>query len=403
MRKISYRPVYNRKNRLNDHGTALLQVEAYLEGKKIYFSSHIYLKPEQWDNRKRIIIRHPHSEELNRLIQEFILSLESKELELWKSGHEISLELLKGEFKSQTASSSFLQFVKDAINTSSAKESTKKNRMTTWVLLSKFRPGLTFKGVNSRFVFDFEHYLYNSGLQTNTVAKHMKHLKAFVNLAIDRGDLRADEHAFRRYRVKTKEYKHSFLLPEEVEKLECLSIPDKHPDLKHTLDAFLFCCYTGLRYSDFTNLSEKNIVRIGEKPWIVFKSVKTGTEVKLPLTLLFEGKAWKLLRKHWGHLSDFFSLKPNPWVNKDLIRIRRLAGISKHFSFHSARHTNATLLIDKGANITTVQKLLGHRNISTTQIYSQVMERTLVKDLKRCSQHKRANKSVTSAIKNITS
>ena len=384
MKKISYRLVYNRKKRLNAQGTALLQIEAYLEGKKIYFSSHIYLKPEQWDGRKQVIIQHPHAEQLNYLLVEFILNLEKKELDGWKNGHEITLDLLRNRSSPRGNASSFLQFIKESIYTSSAKESTKKNRMTTWFLLTKFRPRLTFKEVNSRFVFDFEHYLINKGLQTNTVAKHMKHLKAFVNQAIDRGELRADEYPFHRYRVKTKEYKHSFLLPEEVEKLEKLSIPDRHIALRHTLDAFLFCCYTGLRYSDFTNLCEKNLVRIGDKPWIVFQSVKTGTEVKLPLTLLFEGKAWKLLRHYWGRLPAFFALKPNPWVNKDLIRIGKMAGISKHFSFHSARHTNATLIIDKGANITTVQKLLGHRNISTTQIYSQVMERTLIKDLKRC-------------------
>ena len=124
------------------------------------------------------------------------------------------------------------------------------------------------------------------------------------------------------------------------------------------------------------------------KPWIVFNSVKTGAEVKLPLTLLFEGKAWKMLRKHWHDLAGFFALKPNSTANKELIRIGRLALINKHFSFHSARHTNATLLIDKGANITTVQKLLGHRNIATTQIYSEVMESTLVKDLKKCAKSK---------------
>lgn len=383
MKKISYRPVYNRKNYLNEQGKALLQVEAYLEGKKIYFSSHIYLTPEQWDNKKQIIIHHPHAEQLNYMVREFILSLEQKELTLWKNGHEITLDSLKDKRHNQPPCS-FLQFARDSISNSPAKESTKKNRLTTWLLLSKFSPEITFKEVNSRLVFEFEHYLYSIGLHTNTVAKHMKHLKAFVNSAIDRGYLRTDEDAFRRYRVKTKEYKHSFLLPEEIEKLECLSIPDKQPALKHTLDAFLFCCYTGLRYSDFTNLSEKNIVPIDGKPWIVFQSVKTGTEVKLPLTLLFDGKAWMLLRKYKGQLSAFFALKPNPWVNKELIRIGKLAGIGKHFSFHSARHTNATLLIDKGANITTVQKLLGHRNISTTQIYSQVLERTLVKDLRKC-------------------
>ena len=71
-------------------------------------------------------------------------------------------------------------------------------------------------------------------------------------------------------------------------------------------------------------------------------------------------------------------------VNKELIRIGKLAKISKHFSFHSARHTNATLLIYKGANITTVQKLLGHKNLATTQIYGEVMGSTIIRDLKKC-------------------
>ena len=174
-------------------------------------------------------------------------------------------------------------------------------------------------------------------------------------------------------------------LREELEKLEQLVLPERHVSWAHTLDAFLFCCYTGLRYSDFVNLSEKNIAIIDREPWLVFNAVKTGIEVKLPLTFLFEGKAWKLLRKHKGRLKEFFSIKPNSNVNKELIRIGKYAGIEKHFSFHSARHTNATLLIYKGANITTVQKLLGHRNVTTTQIYSDVMGSTIVKDLKKCS------------------
>ena len=55
----------------------------------------------------------------------------------------------------------------------------------------------------------------------------------------------------------------------------------------------------------------------------------------------------------------------------------------KRITFHSARHTNATLLIDQGVSITTIQKLLGHRNVSTTQIYAEIMGKTIVKDLTR--------------------
>ena len=166
-----------------------------------------------------------------------------------------------------------------------------------------------------------------------------------------------------RSRIKTLKAKHSFLVPDEMKKLESLELSDRKLAYKHSLEAFLFCCYTGLRYSDFTHLSDSNIVFIEKQPWLVFTTIKTGTEVRLPLTLLFEGKAWKLLRKYQKHLNEFFHIKANSTVNKELIRIGKLADIQKHFSFHSARHTNATLLIYKGVNITTVQKLLGHRSV----------------------------------------
>ena len=384
MRKISYRPVYNRKRQLNAQGKALLQIEAYLEKRKIYFSTHVYLTPNQWDNKRKLIKQHPHAEVLNYQIREFMLALEEKELSIWRVGRTITLQGLKDEFHSKT-DKSFLSFVKEDIESSQAKDSTKKNRLSTYSLLAKFKNRIDFKDLAPRLVYDFENFLFNNQLKTNTVAKHMKHFKAFVNSAIDKGYLELSDYPFRRYHIKTVETKHAFLLPEELQKLEALELSGRHQSLTHSLEAFLFCCYTGLRYSDFVNLSENKIVTIENSPWIVLNTIKTDAEVKLPLTFLFEGKAWKLLHKHKNDLKAFFAIKPNSTVNKELVRIGKLAGIKKHFSFHAARHTNATLLIYKGANITTVQKLLGHRNITTTQIYSEIMESTIIKDLKKCA------------------
>ena len=388
MRKIYYQPIYNRKKKLNAQGKALLQVEAYLEKRKIYFSTHIYLSPEQWDNKRKLICKHPHAEALNYQVKEFLIQLESKELSLWKEGKVITLERLKEEFGIKK-NKSFLDFILKDITDSPYKQSTKQNLLSTYALLTKFKDNINFKELTTEFVFDFERFLFGSNLQTNTVAKHMKHFKTFVNLAIDKGYLTLNDYPFRRYRIKTLKPKHKFLLPDELEKLESLELTGKSIAYRHSLEAFLFCCYTGLRYSDFTQLSEKNIVFIEKRPWIIFTTIKTGAEVRLPLALLFGGKGWKLLRKHQKHLNEFFNLKANSTVNKDLIRIGKLAGIQKHFSFHSARHTNATLLIYKGVNITTVQKLLGHRNVATTQIYSEVMGSTIVNDLKKCSKGNR--------------
>ena len=186
------------------------------------------------------------------------------------------------------------------------------------------------------------------------------------------------KYAFRKYKIKTIENKHTHLVPEELERLENLILSGRYVKLQKSLDAFLFCCYAGMRYSDFINLSSENFVDINQETWLIYKSVKTGTEVRLPLYLLFSGKGIAILNKYRDNLEDFFHLRDNSNVNKDLIIITRLAGLSKRISFHTARHTNATLLIYNGINITTVQKLLGHKSVKTTQVYTNVMDMTII-------------------------
>ena len=80
--------------------------------------------------------------------------------------------------------------------------------------------------------------------------------------------------------------------------------------------------------------------------------------------------------------------------------LKKLAKINTHISFHTARHTNATLLLYKGVNITTVQKLLGHRHLSTTQIYGEVIEHTLVKDLKKSAKKDKVFLLMEKAVEN---
>ena len=382
MGKISYRLVYNRAKHLNAEGKALLQIEAYLSGKRMYFTTHIYLAPKQWSEKKKQVVHHRDAEALNYLIRELQMDLEHRKMELWRSGREVTLEALKPANEAKE-SSTFIRFVKEEIASAPHKESTQKNRMTTLKLLSDFKPKLQFEEVDVQLVYGFEKYLKENGCGMNTIAKHLKHLRTWVNAAIGKGLMEASEYAFRSYKIRTTESKHTHLIQEDLQKLEAVKLPPDEKELKHSLDAFLFCCYTGLRYSDFVSLKEQDIVEVESHPWLIFHSVKTGVEVRLPLQLLFDGKAWELLGKYQGMWSAFFRLKSNTSVNNDLRKIGKQAGISKHISFHTARHTNATLLLYQGANITTVQKLLGHRNIGTTQIYSEVMDTTVVRDLER--------------------
>lgn len=383
MNKIIYNLVYNRKKCLNKKGMALVQVEAYLGRKKKYFSTKVYLKPEQWDNKKLIVKNHPNADALNRLIYEFVATIEKKELELWQQGKRISLELLKNALTTQENNSSFISFFRQEVMNSSLKDSTKRNHLSTLMLLQEFKKNITFSDLTFELISSFEYFLQLKGYHTNTIAKHMKHLKRHVNIAINKEYIEIQKYAFRKYKIKTIENKHTHLVPEELERLENLILSGRYVKLQKSLDAFLFCCYAGMRYSDFINLSSENFVDINQETWLIYKSVKTGTEVCLPLYLLFSGKGIAILNKYRDNLEDFFHLRDNSNVNKDLIIITRLAGLSKRISFHTARHTNATLLIYNGINITTVQKLLGHKSVKTTQVYTNVMDMTIIHDLEK--------------------
>ena len=388
MDKIKYRLVYNRKKQLNKQGTALVQVEASLNQRKIYFKTNIYLKPEHWDKRTSQVIVHPQANDLNAMLFEFLLHLQGIELALWKRGVPATLSLLKDAMKkNRPVNVTFPVFAKEYVTHSDRRESTKENLYTTITVLQEFRPGLDFKDITYTFLKDFEVYLREKGNGINTVAKHLRQLRTLVNEAINQGYIHADAYPFRKFKIKQEKGRHEFLTPDELKKLENLEVSDRK--LRHVLDAFLFCCYVGLRFSDFCQLKQSNFIKVNGKKWLHFKSVKTGIELRLPLHLLFEGKALAILVKY--NIAEFASLGSNSEVNKCLAQISEMARIKKHVTYHTARHTCATLLIHQGVPITTVQRLLGHTSVKTTEIYSEILSSTIVRDLKAVKRKKNNN------------
>lgn len=379
MDKIKYRLVYNRKKQLNKQGTALVQVEASLNQRKVYFKTNIYLRPEHWDKRTSQVCNHPQANDLNAMLFEFVLHLQGVELALWKRGVPATLSLLKDAMKkNRPVNVTFPVFAKEYVQHSDRRESTKENLYTTITVLQEFRPGLDFKDITYTFLKDFEVYLREKGNGVNTVAKHLRQLRTLVNEAINQGYIHADAYPFRKFKIKQEKGRHEFLTPDELRKLENLEVSDRK--LRHVLDAFLFCCYVGLRFSDFCQLTPANFIRVNGKRWLHFKSIKTGIELRLPLHLLFEGKALAILDRY--DITEFASLGSNSEVNKCLAQITMMARIKKHVTYHTARHTCATLLIHQGVPITTVQKLLGHTSVKTTEIYSEILSSTILRDLK---------------------
>ena len=365
---------------------ALVQAEALLNQRKVYFKTNIYLKPEHWDKQTSQVCNHPQANDLNTMLFEFVLHLQAIELSFWKRGIPVTLSLLKDAIKKdKPVNVTFPVFARIYVQESDRKRSTKENLLTTITVLQEFRPGLDFKDITYTFLRDFEVHLKEKGNSVNTIAKHLRQLRTLVNEAINQGYIPSDAYPFRKYKIKQEKGRKEFLTPDELKRLENLDVDKK---LRHVLDAFLFCCYTGLRYSDFCQLTPENIIRVNGKRWLYFKSVKTDVEIRLPLHLLFEGKALAVLERY-DIVTDFAKIGPNSEANKYLAQLAALARIRKHITYHTARHTCATLLVHQGVPITTVQKLLGHTSVRTTEVYSEVLSNTIIRDLKAVKRKKK--------------
>jgi integrase len=154
---------------------------------------------------------------------------------------------------------------------------------------------------------------------------------------------------------------------EELEKLA--KTPCTYPNLKN---AFLFSCLTGMRWSDINTLHWKQI-RYSETNGyeIVFKQQKTGGQEYLPIN----DSAFDLLPERGpDNAKVFVGIKYSAYLNVVLFRWVVSAGITKHITFHCGRHTHAVLLLTNGIDIYTVSKLLGHKSITTTQIYAHIVD-----------------------------
>ncbi|WP_322969768.1 site-specific integrase [Faecalibacter sp. LW9] len=166
-----------------------------------------------------------------------------------------------------------------------------------------------------------------------------------------------------------KESQREYLTFEEVQalaKTEC-----KYDVLKR---AFLFSCLTGLRWSDIYKLNWHEVRDENEEHRIIFTQQKTDD-----LEYMYISKqARELLgERNIYNPRVFVNLNYGSATNTELLRWCMKAGITKHITFHCARHTAATLLLEAGADLYTVMKVLGHKDIRTTQIYAKIVDKKL--------------------------
>ncbi|MBQ6964686.1 MAG: site-specific integrase [Bacteroidaceae bacterium] len=135
--------------------------------------------------------------------------------------------------------------------------------------------------------------------------------------------------------------------------------------------AFMFSCFTGLRLSDVRALKWHNIKKVNGA-WrcsIIMQKTLDPIDNKL------NEEAVHWLPNTPGQPYDLvFPLPTISAIERHIATWTHNAGVYKHVTFHTARHSYATMALIAGADLYTVSKLLGHRNIRTTTIYAAVVD-----------------------------
>lgn len=385
METAIYTTIYNRKKSLSKNGTALIQIEIYFNRKRKYISTSIYIRPDQWDNKNRKVKNHPNGIKINKHISDLTTGMQGYELDQRNAGKPFNMELLT-EYINGNITKSFTEFIEREIKRGNTASSTKVTQTTTLKRLKEFRKDVLFTDCNVEFLASFERFLKLKKLSVNTINKYFRHLRTFYNLAINQDLVELSTYPFRKFKLHTEETHRQPITPEEITAIEAVNIPPELHHLQKVKDMFLLACYTGLRFSDLTALKPEHFITRDKQYFIDTKMVKTKTHLTIPITELnriFRGNLMEIVSRYIDRDRPFmFDELTNQYVNRCLKELAELAGITSLVTFHTARHTLATFLIGRGVPITTVQRLLGHKKLATTMIYTKVHDTVVINDLR---------------------
>ena len=349
-------------------GEESLYLDIYLNGKRKYEFLKLYLVPEITKADKK---KNAETMKLAEAIKaKRIVELQNKEFGF------------KNDYAEETK---FFEFYRSMVEERRGAESRSNwgNWQSALKHLEKYEKNknITFAEITPAWIMGFKKHLDNYAkawehdgrirtdikpLSKNSKYSYFNKLRACINHAfneriISRNPMIGIEG------FKEEESTRLYLTFDEVKALA--NTDCEYPRIK---DAFLFSCLTGLRRSDILKLTWGEVSQHGEYTRLIFKQKKTkGLEY-----LDIAPQAAELLGERGKPNEAVFPdiLSPS-CTNNAIQRWVLRAGIDKKITFHCGRHTFAVMMLDLGTDIYTVSKLLGHRMLSTTQIYAKVVDK----------------------------
>lgn len=347
-------------------GVKAIFLSFYYKGKRHEESTRLYIIPEETREDKR---KNKETWAVAETIRaRRLMDLKNEVFQLKKESHDATL----------------LEYWRKKID--SIQEKTIKAQWSNaYNQMDDFLKGkdIDLKDIDANFLERFKRYLTtaqckgyatNRTLKESTQFSYFCRLKQLIRDAINEKYITTDPC----YQVKVPkriEAERSYLTIEELQKL--IVTPCLNENVRRS---FLFSCLTGLRRSDINKLTWSMVHEQDGLTRIVFHQKKTKNLQYLDLN----PQAVNLMGERKDDKQNVFPRIPScTYTNTHIKAWALAAGINKYLTFHSGRHTFATMLLALGTDLYTVSKLLGHANINTTQIYAKVLDKNKQEAVKR--------------------
>ena len=386
---------YLKKSKASASGTLPIYLRITIDGKRTEISTKRTIEIKKWSvEANKAIGRTEDIRELNAYLDSLVSKVYQCQRDLIQDNKEVTTETLKNKFLGiEENQVTLINLFKDhnkqveKLIGNGYSAGTLERYKTVCKHLQEFMKhrynvsDFRLNKINHKFITDFEFYLKSEReCAHNSTIKYIKNFKKIVRIAIANDWIVKDP--FLNYKVQLKEVKREFLSEEEM---QTMLEKDLHTHrLELVRDIFIFCCYTGLAYSDVKKLSKDSLViGIDGEKWIKTNRTKTGTRSSIPLL----PPAIKILKKYENSPLSvskgvLLPVLSNQKSNAYLKEIADLCGIKKNLTTHLARHTFATTVtLSNGVGIESVSKMLGHTSIKTTQHYAKILDSKVSDDM----------------------
>lgn len=367
-------------------GTSAVVFSFYINRKRVVIPTGVSVSAAEWDDENsRVRGNSRQAKDANLIISNVQAKINDVLVRFRLSDRTLTRDAFFKMFRNEGKFSDFWEFFAHELEQrrGSLAENTYRAQKSTLKKFMEVIPELPMEEVNHELVRTLRQRLskipYNNA--ENTINKNLITLKTYVLLA-QRAKL-VDNNPFEVEKIRRAKGKQVWLTEKELLKLVKVYTDQTLPlNLHHVLQYFLFSCFTGMRLSDVKAFDMDQI----KGSTIVLNPVKTKRTTNELVTIPITKPIRRILNDAAKHrvTGRVFDCLADAATNRYLKRIAAQAGIAKDISFHSARHTFATVFLERTDDLATLQKLLGHSSIGQTMVYVHLTEKKKAAQMHRC-------------------